>query len=357
MRFVRILSSLLGKFTMRKKILPVFLAVSFWLSSPLYALSSPLYAEVSKIEALKQENSGYHKTIKKNAKTVDSYKGKTERAAEILLQAKRSLTKAEEAFVLTQEKYDKHSSPENLRLLEMSGERKALAIKKVAVKEKRLSDIEEEVSQLAVSDSSLNSLIKRNVLEIKKLEDELRKNKLQVTVDAQRDSQSELKVTPLPLATVVPIPSLAPVPVQTSLPVELGEGRTNLVVVAGSTASPSGVIEVKEEGHSDVVNPMLAAVVEIKQYLAGNVSQSAKTLRSVATTHRGKKINFSHLGGEIYSGEVKLMKGQHTISFDNSRFKINIAVDDHRKTHVLYFDNRTEKRRLIVIEKSAEAGL
>lgn len=341
---------------MRKKILPSFLAISFW-------LSPHLYADTSKIEALEQENSGYHKTIKENAKSVSSYKSKTERATEVLLQAKRSLVKAEEALALTQEKYNKNSSPENLRLLEMSSDRRALAMKKVAAKEKRLEGIKVEVNQLATSDSSLNALIKRNVLEIRNLKNELRKSKLQAAAEAKREAQSKVSVAELPVATVVPAQTLEPVPAQPAAQVKLSGsevkpvGKVKSVVTEVSADKVSKMVESKGVDYSSATNPMISAVAEIKEYLSGGVSRSAKTLRSIATTHRGKKIDFSHLGGEIYSGEAKLVRGQHTVTFDNSRFKIKVAADDHRKAHVLYFDNRSEKRHLIVIEKSMEAGL
>jgi len=312
---------------MRNYLLLSFAAISFCLSP----LSN---ANISLIEALKQENSSYYKTIEQNEQSVSSNNEKIAKAAKALADAKMTLAKYEESHKLAQEKYDENPSPANLKVLEMKADRKAIATKKIAAKESRLTELEVETTELTASFSSLNALIKRNNSKIAKLKSDAQERKLQAAIKAEKKSQAIIKAPSLPSTTETPKPTV------------------KLAALNKNKIDPATLSNADTTTSSNTDNPTASAIAEIKAYLLGDVSQEPKIHRDTARIQRGEKTNITHLGGEIYRGEIELERGKHTINFSGSRFRINVSSENHKKTHVIYFDNRSKKRKMVYIEKS-----
>lgn len=324
---------------MRNKILLSFIAISLW-------LSPHLYANTGKIKAIEQENGRHQKTIEQNEKALIANKEDIDGALDALDAAKLSLVKYEEAFAVAEGKYSKDSSPQNLKLLEINKSRKARAIEKVASREQRVSKLKTESNQLMLSTKSMDKLIAKNKSDITRLENDLKKARLQAAAKAKQHKKTEMAKLPKPdVVPVVTAPRVKTSAALTKPPVKVAK-------VSKAAGAPVAASATNKTSRFDPNDPVAVAIAEIKEYLSGDVSQVAKTRRRNGATKRGDKINFSHLGGEIYSGDVVLIGGKNTISFGKSVFKINVKQEDDKKLFTLFFDNRTKSRRILFMEKA-----
>lgn len=309
----------------------------------IFLASVGVNADAQKIESFENEIVSLQQEIKNNDANIAAYESKLSKVAAELEQAQANLAKANIEFRTTSIKNDNNPTPENARALRNTGDAKNLAERIVNSKQKRTDWLTNEISLLSAESDQFKESISETNTKIAKAKAEW-KNKVQ--------QQAALK--PAPQAPTLPEPSA-----ETST--ELATESAPETQAAMTTATESPASNPEPEAVDSIAQlpaltpkPTLQKIDEINRYLSGDVSQDREISPFLGYSDKSGRIKFVHLGGEIYIGEAKLKKGKQQIKYAGSSFRVEIPKINDKKVHVIYFDNRdAEKRKIVVIEKSA----
>ncbi len=95
------------------------------------------------------------------------------------------------------------------------------------------------------------------------------------------------------------------------------------------------------------------SVNEIEKYLNGEVSSRAALRRPVLRSSKDGRLQFEHLGGEIYLVEAPLKAGEHRMVVESSRYKVMVSDEDGGEVFKIYLDNRDkDSMKLMTFKKS-----
>ncbi|MBX2847281.1 MAG: hypothetical protein KTR16_03090 [Acidiferrobacterales bacterium] len=229
--------------------------------------------------------------------------------------------------------HDRDASLENARALRKTSDLKELAERKVKSKQKRVSWLSNEIITLEANSIKSENEISQANKKISSL-----KNHWNKKIQKKNTAQKPVVIQKVAMVTEPKIvkPKVSPV---AAAPVVAEKKLIGGLGVGGNPDQGADYSKRK--------------VAEFKTYLSTGVSLDPEIELKVGFSDKSGRIEFDHLGGEVYLGEIKLRKGKQFINYDGSSFRIHVEKENNKKTHLIYFDNRDKNNRdLVVVDKS-----